>query len=101
VEALILERTRTGHDPVEFVVGLHVGEVGYGNIGGRRRLDFTVLGPAVNYASRLQDLAKSLGHHVLSSRKFSELISARVIDRGDHPLRGIGDAERIFELPTQ
>ena len=83
---------------MEFVVGLHVGEVAYGNIGGRRRLDFTVLGPAVNYASRLQDLAKSLSRGILLSREFSRLISNPVVDLGDHSLRGIGDAERIFEL---
>jgi adenylate cyclase len=99
VDALNTERTAAGQAPVEFVVGLHVGEVGYGNIGGRRRLDFTVLGPAVNYASRVQDLAKNLDRSILLSRKFSQLISAPVIDLGDHPLRGIGDAERIFELP--
>jgi adenylate cyclase len=99
VDALNLERTSAGGEAVEFVVGLHVGEVGYGNIGGRRRLDFTVLGPAVNYASRLQDLAKSVGRCILLSRKFSQLISAPVIDLGDHPLRGIGDSERVFELP--
>ena len=99
VDQLNAERTARGDDAVEFVVGLHVGEVGYGNIGGRRRLDFTVLGPAVNYASRLQDLAKTLGCGVLLSQTFSELITFPVVDLGDHPLRGIGDLERVFELP--
>lgn len=98
VDALNAGRSAAGKDAVEFVVGLHVGEVAYGNIGGRRRLDFTVLGPAVNYASRLQDLAKSLGRSILLSRGFSGLILDSVVDLGDHPLRGIGDAERIFEL---
>ena len=99
VDVLNAERASTGSAIVEFVVGLHVGEVGYGNIGGRRRLDFTVLGPAVNYASRLQDLAKNVGRSILLSRKISELISAPVIDLGDFSLRGIGNAERVFELP--
>jgi adenylate cyclase len=99
VDVLNTGRASAGSAIVEFVVGLHVGEVGYGNIGGRRRLDFTVLGPAVNYASRLQDLAKNVGRGILLSRKISELISAPVIDLGDFPLRGIGNAERVFELP--
>ena len=100
VDALNDERRARGDDAVEFVVGLHVGEVGYGNIGGRRRLDFTVLGPAVNYASRLQDLAKSLDQPVLMSGEFAGVIPRDLIDLGKHPLRGIGDAERIFALPA-
>jgi adenylate cyclase len=99
VDTLNVERTAKGGGPVEFAVGLHVGEVGYGNIGGRRRLDFTVLGPAVNYASRLQDLAKGLDRSILLSQVFSKLIEVPVVDLGDHPLRGIGDLERVFELP--
>ena len=99
VDTLNAERVSAGNASVEFVVGLHVGEVGFGNIGGRQRLDFTVLGPAVNYASRLQDLAKSVGRCILLSRRVSELIPDPVIDLGDHSLRGIGDTERVFELP--
>lgn len=99
VDKLNAERSARGGEAVEFVVGLHVGEVAYGNIGGRRRLDFTVLGPAVNYASRVQDLAKSLGRGILMSKSFSSLVAGPVVDLGKHSLRGIGDAERIFELP--
>ena len=83
VEALNAERSAGGMDAVEFVVGLHVGEVAYGNIGGRRRLDFTVLGPAVNYASRLQDLAKSLDRPILVSRVFAGQLR-RARSRGRH-----------------
>jgi adenylate cyclase len=99
VEGLNLARAENGDDPVDFVVGLHVGEVAYGNVGGRRRLDFTVLGSAVNYASRLQDLAKDLGRRILVSKEFSALTDGPFEDLGDHPLRGIGDLERVFELP--
>jgi adenylate cyclase len=98
VEALNLKRVSGGGEAVSFVVGLHVGEVAYGNIGGRRRLDFTVLGPAVNYASRLQDLAKSLERGVLLSQEFARQIPGPVLDLGAYPLRGIGDSERVFEL---
>lgn len=99
VDGLNAARDAKGDDPVDFVVGLHVGEVGYGNVGGRRRLDFTVLGSAVNYASRLQDLAKGLERRILVSQEFSALIDGPFQDLGDHPLRGIGDLERVFELP--
>ena len=50
-----------GEPPLQFGLALHVGEVEYGNIGTRQRLDFTVIGPAVNMASRLESLTKDLG----------------------------------------
>jgi adenylate cyclase len=93
-------RTSAGLAPLDYVIGLHVGEVAYGNVGGSRRLDFTVLGPAVNYASRLQDLAKRLGHRILLSRDFAAFIPDRLVDLGGHSLRGVGRAERIFALPA-
>ena len=40
---------------------LHHGEVVYGNVGAARRLDFTVIGPAVNEASRMKELCERLG----------------------------------------
>jgi adenylate cyclase len=82
--------------PASFAMGLHVGEVAYGNVGGRRRLDFTVLGPAVNYASRLQDLAKRLDAPVLISQAFAGSDPDRFRDIGLHPLRGISAAEQVF-----
>jgi adenylate cyclase len=81
-------------------MGLHVGEVAYGNVGGRTRLDFTVLGPAVNYASRLQELAKRLGQSVLISRDFAAALTDELVNLGSHPLRGIGKAEQVFALPA-
>ena len=65
-------------------MGLHVGEVAYGNVGGQKRLDFTVLGPAVNYASRLQNLAKRLGRPVLIS---SDVREPAVASRWSPPAR--------------
>jgi len=99
VELLNAERAEVGDEPVEFVIGLHVGEVAYGNIGGRRRLDFTVLGPAVNYASRLQELAKSLDLPILVSKVFASQIPEPAVAAGTHALRGIGEAEDVFALP--
>jgi adenylate cyclase len=81
---------------IEFAMGLHVGEVAYGNVGGRHRLDFTVLGAAVNYASRLQGLAKTLDTQIVSSHDFAEYLPGQLIELGSHALRGIGDAEQIY-----
>jgi adenylate cyclase len=93
-------RLQDGEPKIDFAIGLHVGEVAYGNVGGQNRLDFTVLGPAVNYASRLQDLAKRLGRQVLISSAFADCVAERLVDAGAHPLRGIGRAEQVFALPA-
>jgi adenylate cyclase len=58
--------------PLIFIATLHVGQVVYGNIGSPDRLDFTVLGPAVNLVSRLEALAKQLGRPVLCSAAFAK-----------------------------
>ena len=50
-----------GAEPLDFGVALHVGRVVYGNIGGQGRLDFTVIGPAVNLVSRIEGLCKIAG----------------------------------------
>ena len=67
IEAANEARATGGHDPVRFGIGLHVGPVTFGNIGTEDRLDFTVIGPAVNRASRLEGLTKQLGVPVLAS----------------------------------
>jgi adenylate cyclase len=102
VDAMNADRRKRGEEPIAFVTGLHVGSVAYGNVGGRTRLDFTVLGPAVNYASRLQELAKQLGRPVLVSAAFAAAAPNALVDLGPHPLRGIGAAERVFsfEVPA-
>ena len=57
--------------PIRFGIALHVGEVGYGNIGSVDRLDFTCIGRAVNLAARLESLTGSTGHDVLASAEFA------------------------------
>ena len=54
-------------------LALHAGDVLYGNIGGRARLDFTVLGPAVNEASRIAALCRQLDRTLIMSEAFAEL----------------------------
>lgn len=82
-----------------FALALHFGEVAYGNVGAAHRLDFTVIGPAVNRASRLQDVAKHLGQRVILSRAFAKGIDRPLIDLGRHSLRDVDHPQQVFALP--
>jgi adenylate cyclase len=83
---------------IELSVSLHVGEVHYGNIGGPSRLDFTVVGPAVNLASRLQGLCGPLGHRVVVSEAFAGFLSTSCTNLGEHRLKGLHQPVRAFAL---
>ena len=74
--ALNERNSETGRAPLNYGIGVHVGDVMYGNIGSRSRLDFTVIGPAVNMASRLETLTKQLGRTVLLSRAFADFVES-------------------------
>ncbi len=82
-------------------VALHLGEVYYGNIGAADRLDFTVLGPAVNEASRIESLCDGLDRSILISQSFANAAvhcSDRIASVGRHALRGIADPVELFTL---
>jgi adenylate cyclase len=87
---------RVGRMPIEFGMSIHVGEVQYGNIGGERRLDFTVIGPAVNLASRIQGLCRPLGKRLLVSDAFVSATGAACEDLGPRVLKGVAEEVRIF-----
>ena len=85
---------------IHWGLALHVGEVHYGNIGGETRLDFTVIGPAVNLAARLQSLSARLGEGCVISDDFAALLRDRseLRDLGAHELKGIADKRQVFGL---
>ena len=72
----------------------------YGNIGSRSRLDFTVIGPAVNRAARLESLTKELKVPVLASADFKEVCIQPLTSLGFHHLRGIVEPVEVFTLPS-
>ena len=82
----------------ELVLVLHFGEVVYGNIGAAQRLDFTVIGEAVNEASRMEILGKSLNRNLVMSRSFADLTEAQTRSMGAYALRGISGEREIFVL---
>ncbi|MGY4373118.1 adenylate cyclase [Bradyrhizobium sp. i1.3.6] len=88
----------TGRAPLNYGIGVHVGDVMYGNIGSSSRLDFTVIGPAVNMASRLEALTKQLGRPVLLSRAFAELVEREfeLEHVGKYEVRGFSDPIELF-----
>lgn len=81
---------------VQAGIGLHLGEVIYGNVGAPDRLDFTAIGPAVNLATRLEGLTKRLERPLLCSRDFAQAYRGRLVSLGFQPVRGLSQPEEIF-----
>lgn len=90
-----------GHEPLGYGIGVHVGDVMYGNIGSKSRLDFTVIGPAVNIASRLESLTKKIGKPVLMSDTFVNMAGdiRHFEPMGEQTLRGLDTPVNVFALP--
>ena len=96
--ALNHRRRRAGEPMIRFGVGLHVGEVIYGNVGAPDRLDFTVMGPAVNRTARLESLTKTLGPPLLMSSEFAAQIRAGIHSLGQHAMKGVAERQEVFAL---
>jgi adenylate cyclase len=96
--ALNGERRAIGERPLAFGLALHLGDVMYGNIGAPDRLDFTVIGPAVNLASRLEALCKELDSPVLISAAFADACREDLALVGSYRLAGIAQPANIFTL---
>ncbi len=103
LEALNVSRAAAGLPVATVDLALHVGEVLYGNVGAADRLDFTVVGPAVNEVARIEAWCEPLGRAVLISAEFAaavEDIENRLQSLGRYNLRGIRDAKEIFALAS-
>ena len=90
------EQSMVDEPPLEIVVALHVGTVVYGNIGAAERLDFTVIGPAVNLVSRLEVTAKTLNTPIVLSDDFARVYGGRLTSLGHYPLRGLAKSHELF-----
>jgi adenylate cyclase len=82
----------------DFGISLHLGEVIYGNVGVPERLQFTLVGSAVNEVVRVQDLTKKLGHPVLATGPFAGAVAGPWRPLGEHILRGLDKPMPILML---
>ena len=97
-------RKAAGHRPVSVDLALHVGEVLYGNVGAVDRLDFTIIGSAVNEVARIEALCEPLGRRLLVSGEFVAAIGDRGAafqSLGRRALRGVKEAKEIFALAAR
>lgn len=98
MEDLNRERRAAGAEPLGFRLALHIGDVMYGNIGMPGRLDFTVIGPAVNLVSRLERLAGELDLPVVVSKAFARHLPEPLVHLGRHRLRGVREPQEAFTV---
>ena len=75
---------------------MHHGEAAYGNVGSGARLDFTVIGPDINLASRIAQLNKVLGEPLLMSQAFVDVLPGRSEPLGVHAVDGFAEVAPIY-----
>ncbi len=88
-------RQEAGKEKLAFGLGLHTGDLMFGNIGVPERLDFSVTGPAANEVARIEDMTKEVGAPVLASSDFAQHAPKDWVHKGTYPMRGV---ERSLEL---
>ncbi|HZH50661.1 MAG TPA: adenylate/guanylate cyclase domain-containing protein [Microvirga sp.] len=102
IHSLNRERASRSLPVTEAYLGLHIGDVFYGNVGSQDRLDFTVVGPAVNEVSRIVALCRSVERDVLMSSAFFSAASKadreHLVSVGRYALRGVNRPQELFTL---
>jgi adenylate cyclase len=101
VVALNARRGAEGLPTTDMYLGLHLGVVFYGNIGSKDRLDFTVVGPAVNEVSRIAAMCRSVDQPILISSAFADSFASErkpFVSVGRYALRGVGKPQELFTL---
>ncbi len=96
VRRLVDDPSMLGEPALRIVVALHRGTVIYGNVGAYDRLDFTVIGPAVNLVSRVETVAKTLDEPIVVTDEFAKAYSGPLRSLGIHQFRGVANACELF-----
>jgi adenylate cyclase len=86
---------------LDFGIGLHLGDVIYGNVGIPDRLQFTLVGSPVNEVARVEDMTKTLGVPLIATAPFARELPREWQSLGEHRLRGIGKPTELFTLPPE
>ena len=84
---------------LKYGIGLHLGDMTYGNIGIPERLEFTVIGSAANEAARIEGMTKELRKTVLVSSAFADNYPGKLVSMGRKSLKGLKDEYELFTLP--
>ena len=98
ITALSEVRGAMGQPPLDCGIAVHIGDVMYGNIGAADRLDFTVIGPAVNLVCRMESLTKTLDRRILVSPEIAQLAPTRFVSLGKHEMKGLDEPREVFAL---
>ncbi|HTR14850.1 MAG TPA: adenylate/guanylate cyclase domain-containing protein [Roseiarcus sp.] len=104
VAALNARRIAEGLPATDMYLGLHLGVVFYGNIGSTERLDFTVVGPAVNEVARIAAMCRSVDQPILISSAFAASVAEerrRFASVGRFALRGVGKPQELYTLDVE
>jgi len=96
LDSLNQYRQQETHPPIRFGIGLHIGHVIYGNVGAPDRLDFTVMGAAVNRTARLEELTKEIGVPLLLSAEFAANTDDEIRSMGTYAMRGVTGKQEVF-----
>lgn len=85
--------------PIRYGIGLHLGNVTYGNIGLPERLEFTVIGAAANEAARVESMTKTLKRQVLTSSSFADVFPGKLLPLGKYALKDVEGEQELYTLP--
>ena len=101
VQTNIAELSRSAMPGLRFGLALHIGDVLYGNIGSGSRLDFTCIGPAVNFAARIEKLTGEVGREILASGEFARHCRGEFTALGEFTLSGFSATQQVFGLEDE
>ena len=85
--------------PIRYGIGLHLGQVTYGNIGVPERLEFTVIGSAANTAARVESMTKTLGRNIVISAVFAQRYAGKLESLGKHKLKDVEGDQELYSVP--